>query len=244
MYYRGRPAAPEFLTLPSRKDFPYYYAKTRMPIAIDMIEAKLHNREFPTLTTLESYWKRLVQNAKEYNERESLIHKDAERIRKIVATWMLKHNPAYNDPKYVAYPTPIPVDIPRSELADAAAGDDTHAEGESDQELAATDATASATPMSETPGPRRKPGRPFKNPPAPELETQRQASSISGADHSIKLGGSFDGLTFQEAQEKILEEMVNYKEDEKLVVQTCPNDKLLIHGQRATSNLLPLYETS
>jgi hypothetical protein len=214
-----------------------------MPIAIDMIEAKLNNREFPTLTTLESYWKRLVQNAKEYNEKESLIHKDAERIRKIVATWMQKHNPAYRDPKYVPYPTPIPVNIPRSELAGAAVGDDVDAEGESDHELASTDATASATPTSETPGPKRKPGRPFKNP-ASELEAQRRASSMPGADPSNRLGGSFNGLTFQQAQEKILEEMVNYKEDEELVFQICRDEKLLIRLQRAISNLRSLYETS
>ena len=99
-----------------------------MPIAIDMIEVKLNNREFPTLTSLESYWKRLVQNAKDYNERESLIHKDAERIRKIVTGFMLKNNPAYKDPKYQSYPTPIPADV------GAIAVGDIDAEGESDHE--------------------------------------------------------------------------------------------------------------
>ncbi|KFY86487.1 hypothetical protein V500_07595 [Pseudogymnoascus sp. VKM F-4518 (FW-2643)] len=206
---RGRPAVNDFLTLPSRDAIPDYFKRTKMPIAIDMIEAKLNNREFPTLTSLESYWKRLVQNAKDYNERESLIHKDAERIRKIVTAFMQKKNPAYKDPKYQSFPTPIPGDT------SAIAVVDFDAEGESDHEVTGTEMEASMTPTSEiaTSGSaKRKPGRPPKN---PELGRQQRATSTpSRPDGVVKVGGSFNGLNFQQAQEKIVEELTHYKEDE------------------------------
>ncbi|OBT55789.1 hypothetical protein VE04_04289 [Pseudogymnoascus sp. 24MN13] len=210
---RGRPAVNDFLTLPSRDAIPDYFKRTKMPIAIDMIEAKLNNREFPTLTSLESYWKRLVQNAKDYNERESLIHKDAERIRKIVTAFMQKKNPAYKDPKYQSFPTPIPDDGTTT-----IAVEDIDAEGESDHEVTGTEIEASMTPTSEVAVPgsaKRRPGRPPKNPAAFELERQRRATSTPGGqDGVVKVGGSFNGLNFQQAQEKIVEELTHYKEDE------------------------------
>lgn len=209
---RGRPAVNDFLTLPRREDIPDYFKRTKMPIAIDMIEEKINNREFPTLTSLESYWKRLVQNAKDYNERESLIHKDAERIRKIVAAFMQKRNPAYKDPKYQPYPTPITAEDTVITVGDI------DAEGESDHELTGTEMEASMTPNSgvATSGSRRRPGRPHRT--ASEAESQRRASSTPGGpDGVIKVGGSFGGLNFQQAQEKIVEEMINYKEDDEYV---------------------------
>ena len=57
---------------------------------------------------LESDLKRLVQNAKEFNSTKSEVYEDAERIRKALSNFMPKHNPAYLDPAYRAYPTPVP----------------------------------------------------------------------------------------------------------------------------------------
>src|SRR5271170_3006997 len=57
---------------------------------------------------LESDLKRLVQNAKEFNSTKSEVYEDAERIRKALSNFMPKHNPAYLNPSYRAYPTPIP----------------------------------------------------------------------------------------------------------------------------------------
>jgi hypothetical protein len=57
---------------------------------------------------LESDLKRLVQNAKEFNSTKSEVYEDAERIRKALSNFMPKHNPAYLDPAYRAYPTPLP----------------------------------------------------------------------------------------------------------------------------------------
>lgn len=50
----------------------------------------------------------MVNNAKAYNERTSSIFQDAERIRKMLSNYMVKNNPAYRDPNYIASPTPIP----------------------------------------------------------------------------------------------------------------------------------------
>ena len=60
------------------------------------------------METLESDLKRLVQNAKDFNSNKSEVYEDAERIRKALSNFMPKHNPAYLDPGYRAYPTPLP----------------------------------------------------------------------------------------------------------------------------------------
>ena len=99
-----------------------------MPIALDTIEGKLKRHEFPNLTTLESYFKRMIQNAKEYNEKGSQVYDDAERIRKALSNFMTKTNPAYKlIPGYVAFPTPLP------DQADGAASDE-DVDGEPDRE--------------------------------------------------------------------------------------------------------------
>lgn len=71
-------------------------------------QAKLENYEYATMEKLESDLKRLVQNAKEFNSTKSEVYEDAERIRKALSNFMPKHNPAYLDPAYRAYPTPLP----------------------------------------------------------------------------------------------------------------------------------------
>lgn len=60
------------------------------------------------MTTLESDFKRMVQNAKDYNDPSSQIYEDAEKIRKLVFNQMKSLNPAYSDSKYTSFPTPIP----------------------------------------------------------------------------------------------------------------------------------------
>ena len=74
------------------------------------------------METLESDLKRLVQNAKEFNSTKSEVYEDAERIRKALSNFMPKHNPAYQNPSYRAYPTPIP----RDAYSDQTNGASTH----------------------------------------------------------------------------------------------------------------------
>ncbi|OKL56705.1 hypothetical protein UA08_07846 [Talaromyces atroroseus] len=112
-----------------------YYKVIALPISLDAVVGKLNSHEYATLTELESDLKRLVSNAKKYNEKGSLLFADAERIRKIVTNTMPKINPAYNDPNYVPFPTPIPDQVqtqaPSDEDAD---GQDQNADAEIDAE--------------------------------------------------------------------------------------------------------------
>jgi len=92
-----------------------------MPMSINIVEAKLKNGEYATMTALESDLKRMVQNAKDYNSSKSDIFEDAERIRKALSNFMPKHNPAYQDPDYRAIPTPIPDHVARIKIRDSSA---------------------------------------------------------------------------------------------------------------------------
>ncbi|KIY03582.1 uncharacterized protein Z520_00273 [Fonsecaea multimorphosa CBS 102226] len=107
----GRNVAIHFLDLPSRVDYPDYYQQIAMPLSLNMIEQRLENYGYDNLEILESDLKRMVQNAKDYNNSRSAIFEDAERIRKALSNFMPKHNPAYLRPDYRAYPTPIPQEL-------------------------------------------------------------------------------------------------------------------------------------
>ncbi|KAH9220586.1 hypothetical protein DL95DRAFT_357236 [Leptodontidium sp. 2 PMI_412] len=190
----GRLIATPFLTLPSKKQFPDYYEMIRMPIALDTIEAKLKRREFPTLTTLESYFKRMIANAKEYNERGSEIFEDSERLRKALSNFMTRWNPAYKLIEgYTAFPTPFPATpepIPRIE------GD-----GDSDE-----DAPGKIEYEAPTTTTKKGRGRPPKNP-------QPQRTSVTPALVEIQYAGDgFQGLSFQEAQERFVDDCIAQKE--------------------------------
>lgn len=163
-----------------------------MPIALDTIEAKLQRNEFPNLSSLEAYFKRMISNAKEFNEKGSLIYEDAERLRKALSNYMTKANPAYKTPGFVCLPTPLPGD---DEEQDAAGEDDEDAEGEPDPEVVIV------------PLPKRR-GRPPKNPQAHLL---RQSSTPTVSESQFG-SVSYAGLSFQEAQEKIMQDMISYKE--------------------------------
>lgn len=108
MIFSGRKIAGYFETLLPREDNEEYYKRTRMPISLGMIEEKLNNREFANLSELESYFKRMVCNAKEFYPRNSPTFEDAERVRKALSNYMTKTNPAYQRGNYVAVPTPLP----------------------------------------------------------------------------------------------------------------------------------------
>ena len=129
----------------------------------------------------------MVQNAKEFNEKGSEIHEDAERLRKASSNWMTKNNPAYKINGYTPKMTPLP-------------GEDLE-EADSDEE---------AEPEIELP---KRKGRPPKNPKAHALR-KSATPSLSESQYG---GVSFAGLTFQQAQEKIVDDIIHYKEDPELV---------------------------
>lgn len=193
--YSGRQISTAFLSLPSKRELPDYYDIIKMPIAIDTIEAKLRRREFHDLSALESYFKRMISNAKEYNERGSEIYDDSERLRKALSNLMTRHNPAYDIPGYQAAPAPIPTSP--SQAGGPTSDNEVDAEGEPDPDV-------------ETQSPvKRKPSRPVKN-----LQAQRSSATPVLSEFQY-VGIGFEGLTFQQAQEKIIEDMIRKKEFEE-----------------------------
>jgi hypothetical protein len=71
-------------------------------------QTKLDDLQYVDMSSLESDLKRMVQNAKDFNVTGSKIFEDAERLRKAVTNFMVKHNPAYKDRGYHPQPTAIP----------------------------------------------------------------------------------------------------------------------------------------
>lgn len=185
-----------------------------MPIAFDTIQQKLENGDFSTLTELESFFKRLVKNAKDYNERESIIHRDAERIRKAVVKFMNEKNPEYKtNPGMKLEPTPIgPVELVVYKPAEAKPVEPVSVPTEQDD----SDADAEGEPedleggeeFKTEPHPllKRK-GRHHKNPWAPRKST---TPALSDSQYAAI---SFAGLTFQQAQEKVIADILSHKEE-------------------------------
>ncbi|KAJ9648430.1 hypothetical protein H2199_001285 [Coniosporium tulheliwenetii] len=189
----GRPIATSFLTLPDKNVVPEYYERIRLPIALDTIEAKLNRREYPNLSAVESDLKRMVTNAKSYNEKSSLLFEDAERIRKTASNWMVKHNPAYNDADYIAVATPIPEELLNgSTPLGASGGAAVHDSGGRLRRGAAASSAAPQTPASR---PKKPPG-------------------VSGEREPSNVDAELVSKTFMEAQDQIVEEIIKYKEPE------------------------------
>ncbi|KAL0935236.1 bromodomain containing protein [Colletotrichum truncatum] len=250
----GRLVAGYFEKLLPKEGNPDYYKKTRMPISLSMIERKLNKGDFSTLTELESYFKRMVTNAKEFYPRNTQIFEDAERVRKALSNFMTKTNPAYSKGGYTAIPTPLPADgvvdeaeeedmddatpvkTPRrksqgtiksveeqdevdegddeeDEEEDAEAdeddeeADDDDAEGEEDDDDEASQSSKPAAIIIR----RRGPGRPPKG--ATPRKSKGRTSTPSRPDCDYE-GVPYKGLSFQAAQEKIVEEMLRKREDD------------------------------
>ncbi|KAL5615023.1 hypothetical protein BROUX41_005088 [Berkeleyomyces rouxiae] len=234
-----------------------YYKRTRLPISLQTIEVKLNAEKYNTMTEVESDLKRMVQNVKEANNKKSQAFEDAERVRKAVSNYMVKHNPAYLDRTYSAFPTPLPPSDDE-EMADASDssepdqdkmdvdGDpedqgktpkksqEEKGDDESGDESAEDDddgdeddeSPASMPPI--TPAKRR--GRP------PRVAVSAASTIASGTRHSTRtpnktsasstptpstakkseeelLKLSYKDLTFQEGQEKIVEELLHKEEE-------------------------------
>ncbi|KAF1840562.1 Bromodomain-containing protein [Cucurbitaria berberidis CBS 394.84] len=193
----GRPIAGHFLTLPNKSELPDYYVHIKLPIAIDTIEDKLNNGGYTSLAQVESDCKRLVNNAKAYNDKKSLIYEDAERLRKTASNWMVKHNPAYRDNNYVAVATPVP-------------GEDNSLPGKPIPRIASTPRavhTPVATPDT-TERPRRAAAAAQSATPAPSKLRQSASAALEEDDDNP----DFTGKTFQQAQEQILREIIDYED--------------------------------
>lgn len=168
-------------------------------------QSKLSRHEYPTLSTLESDFKRLVSNAKSFNERNSEIFSAAEKVRKMVSNYMVKHNPAYKDPNYIPFPTPVPDKDPEN--------DTKH------EENAEVDAEGETDPEDIVEKPRRL--MTLHGPSAEKEESRRRASSTPAVQDAADAGESFEGNTFQQAQEKIVTELIQLKNEECVHVDTA-----------------------
>jgi hypothetical protein len=129
----------------------------------------------------------MVQNAKDFNDKRSLLYEDAERVRKGASNWFVRHNPAYNDRNYVAKPTPIPGESNGTPATPAPIT------------LKFTNKSALArTPAaSTTPAPAAK-------------EEQLNGKADAGGAH-VGLS-EYRGKTFQQAQEQLIDELIDYEE--------------------------------
>ncbi|KAK7914650.1 bromodomain containing protein [Apiospora marii] len=239
----GRKVAPFFEKLPSRADDPEYYKKIRLPLSLQLIERKLNKHEYPTLSSLEGDFKRLVSNAKETNSRQSEVFSDSERVRKAVSNLMVKYNPAYKSGNYQAVATPLPPSPGPEDAEDEEDEDDAPGEDEDDDEVDATPTKANGKAAAETEededaegdeeeddneedeedeegdnepeplltsGKRRRGGRPTRNAATPQAS---RSASTQGKGIDTYDGISFEGLTFQQAQEKIVGDAIRKKDD-------------------------------
>lgn len=137
----------------------------------------------------------MILNAKSFNEKSSQLFSDAEKIRKAVSNFMVENNPAYQTEDYKPFPTPVPDDW-QAQL--------TKEEKEEKPDVEAKDGVARSTRGIDT----RRASSVAAGP------SNVRASATPGAHDTEGLGESFEGDTFQRAQEKIVAEMLNLKNDE------------------------------
>ncbi|KAI4200055.1 MAG: hypothetical protein LQ350_004194 [Teloschistes chrysophthalmus] len=164
-------------------------------------EAKLNNHEYPTVTTIESDLRRMILNAKSFNEKTSQVFSDAEKVRKAVSNFMVDHNPAYQSGDYKPFPTPVPDDW-QDKLADAA------------KEADESDNDAEEEVEQPTWGMRTRRASSAVN-----ASSNARTSGTPAAHSTEGIGESFDGDTFQKAQEKIVAEMLDLRnDDDELIV--------------------------
>lgn len=224
----GRLVATYFENLLPREENADYYKRTRMPICLTAIEEKLNKGYFKNLAELESYFKRMIANAKEFYPRHSAVFEDAERVRKALSNYMTKTNPAYQTRNYQAVPTPLPPES-GEEIGEEEGEGDEDAEGEEqpveeeqqqdddddDEEQQEEDEEEE----DEEPASRRRSiilkrsrARPSRHSTS-HAHSPRRARPASRPDQEYK-NVPFKGLNFQQAQEKIVEELLRYKEPE------------------------------
>ena len=151
------------------------------------------------MTKLEGDLRRMISNAKAFNEKRSQAFSDSEKIRKQLQVFMQENNPAYKDPNYAPFTTPVP----EGWQAKQEKSDDTHeqdAEGETDPE--------------EVVKPTEKRTRLVTRVGSSAATNDRRASSTPAVQDIEGAYESFEGNTFQQAQQKIVGEIMNHTDAE------------------------------
>lgn len=196
----GREIALLFIELPDRDELPDYYVHIKLPISIDTIEGKLNRNEYPTVSAIEGDFKRMISNAKEYNEAGSVIFDDAERIRKLMYNFMKANNPAYKqNPNYVAIATPIPKDDESDHAQNGRPSEPVESEGD-----------------------RSKRGTTAQGSEPPDRKSSIAPSATTGdADGAGDAAVDFQGKSFQEAQQMIISHLLHYTDVEYVSRHCC-----------------------
>ena len=165
---------------------------------------------------MESDLRRMVGNAKSFNQKSSPVFSDAEKMRKAIVAFMTNNNPAYKTGNYAPGPTPVPEGWQSRLEEDKAVVEEADAEGETDHE------EPPITPQVEEPTKLRKRTAPVAQSSIAQTPLNRRASSTPAVQDAEGAGESFEGNTFQQAQEKIMTEMINLTNDESVVTILVP----------------------
>lgn len=132
----------------------------------------------------------MVSNAKAYNEKGSDIWTDAEKIRKQSVEFMRANNPAYRDPNYTPFPTPLPGDIPSRH---SSVGRTSAANGSAPTKLPSTPQANSA--------------------PWADAHGSPQPGATPGVPDPFDHDPGFAGRSFQEAQEMLVSKVMNLQDE-------------------------------
>ena len=178
---------------------------------INNSQGKINRREYPSVTTLESDLRRMVSNAKSFNEKSSEIFSDAEKVRKFMVNFMAQHNPAYESGDYTPFATPVPHGWQDRLLRKQDERPDADADGETDEDDMPRTTNRSSTAAVDLS--------------TPAVEARR-GSSTPAVQDAEGAGENFEGNTFQQAQEKIMTEMINLKNNQFVVPLFCASFKL------------------
>ncbi|KAF2013455.1 Bromodomain-containing protein [Aaosphaeria arxii CBS 175.79] len=200
----GRPIATHFLELPDKNEIPEYYEVIKLPFSIESMEEKLNAGGYSTLAELESDCKRLVNNAKVYNDKKSPLYEDAERLRKTASNWMVRNNPAYKKPGYTAMATPVP-------------GEDPLPPGRPLPRVSLTPSKIHTPTPDTTERPRRAAAATQPTTPAPS-KLKKSAPPVAQDE-----GTDFTGKTFQQAQEQLITDMIEYTDQDLQIFQPFVN---------------------
>jgi hypothetical protein len=207
-----------------------------MPICLQIIEKKLYSHEFPNLSALEGYFKRMLRNAKEYYREDAEVVADTERLRKSLSNYMVKTNPAYKlIPGYSCPPTPLPSESAAQQTSgtkrqhkpvakvESDAGGEDDAEGEEDEDAEGDEEDDEEDEQQEEDdddsdaGPRARRGsrrsRRTSSQVVQKAAEKYVVPSKTKQDHEYE-GIAYKRLSFQQAQEKIVEEMIREEDEE------------------------------
>ena len=167
----------------------------------------------------------MVSNAKSFNETNSPIYSYAEKVRKLVSNFMVERNPAYKDKNYQAVATPIPQDLeskstkpppqPSKPSVDKKAASQASKSG-ADKKTISQASRSNEDPKGEVKAIETKSGRRTgrnASRTSPDQNSRGESSLPASQDEEVKTE-EYKGLSFQEAQLKIIQSMMDFTDEE------------------------------